>query len=625
MTLGDLFKRCTHLRKHGRSGEAMELLRGALRTERLSGEQIDKAGRFIQRELKDAGEAHRVLMLGQCMTAWLANALSAHAWGRGLAVSAIDAEYDNVMQELLGAAATGEKIDTAVFVPWHQRLLGGEDRTPAERVEDEVAFWRQAWAIARDQLKARVIQVGYDRDEAGPMGENLSGHDNGPVGLVRRVNQALREALPKGAYFVDLQRIAGRLGRDRFYDPRRYHWTKQPFSEAGTSLLGEHLVSALRAVTTGPKKVLVLDLDNTLWGGVVGETGALGITLGESPDGEAFRAFQTYIKGLAGRGVVLAVCSKNNPQDAREPFEKHPDMALNLDDFAAFEASWDSKPAAIERIAEALRLGLDSFVFFDDNPAEREHVRQALPEVEVVDVPEDPSGYVRALEAGLWFEAVEVTGADRERVEQYAVERRRRDAEQVFASLDDYLGSLEMLGDVRDVDEADMQRVVQLLGKTNQFNLTTRRHTAEDVRAMLNIPGAEAGPEAQPSAIGLTLRLSDKFGDHGLVSVVLAVPDDAEGGALRIDTWLMSCRVVSRTAEQFMFGALLERAKHHGCTRLVGEFIPTAKNKLVADLYDRLGFERIREDDDGRMVYALDIATAAPPTTFIQPAEAIHG
>ncbi len=619
MSIRELLKECVGLRKAGQAERAMGLLGDALELGGFTGEQIDKAGRFIRRELKEDEDAHRVLVLGQCTTSWVSNALAAHAWGGGMAVAVVDGEYDNVVQELLSVAARGERVDTVVFLPWHQRLLGGEERAGADRVGDEVGFWEQAWSIARDRLKARVVQVGYDCDACGPMGVNLGGGHDGAVGLVRETNRALREALARGAYFVDLDRVAGGMGRKQFYDPRRYHWTKQPFSEGGASELGKHLASAVRAVTVGPKKVLVLDLDNTLWGGVVGEAGALGITLGESPDGEAYRGFQEYVKGLAKRGVVLAVCSKNNPGDAREPFEKNPDMALSLEDFAAFEAGWDAKPIAIERIAKTLRLGLDSFVFFDDNPAEREHVRQVLPGVSVVDVPEDPSGYVRALEAGLWFEAVEVSGADRQRVEQYTTERKRRDAEQSFGSIEDYLGSLEMVGDVREVDDADMQRVVQLLGKTNQFNLTTHRHTEEAVRAMLGDQGA----------VGLTLRIRDKFGDHGLVSVMLAEPGapggPGEDGVLMIDTWLMSCRVISRTAEAFMFGALLGYAERLGYKRVVGEYIPTDKNQLVAGLYERMGFDRVAELDGGRVEYGLEISGADRPDTFIRPSEAAGG
>ncbi len=615
MPITALLKQCSRLRKAGQADQAMPLLRDALRRGGFNGEQVGRAGRFLNRELEQDPGAQRVLILGQCTTTWLGQALTAHAFGRGMDLAVRDGEYDNVMQELMASASDDRPVDAVVFVPWNQRLLGEADRQPEQRIEDELAFWRQAWSIAKDQLKARIIQVGYDCDAFGALGVNLAGAHDGQVGLARQANQTLREQLPGGAYYVDLDQAAGRMGRDRFYDPRRYHWTKQPFSEEGTSLLGGHLAAAVRAVTTGPKKVLVLDLDNTLWGGVVGETGPLDITLGESPDGEAFRAFQQHVKQLAQRGVVLAVCSKNNPEDAREPFEKNPDMALSLNDFAAFEANWDPKPAAIERIAKTLKLGLDSFVFFDDNPAEREHVRQTLAEVEVVEVPDDPSGYVRALESGLWFEATQVTGADRQRSKQYATERKRRDAEQTFGSIEDYLGSLEMLGDVREVDEADMQRVVQLLGKTNQFNLTTRRHTAEQVREMLRDPGA----------IGLTLRMSDKFGDHGLVSLVLAVPDVQEKGTLRVDTWLMSCRVISRTAEAFMFDALLTRARERGYTRIIGEYIPTQKNKLVAGLYESMGFDRLTTHDDGRAEYALDTGSAEPPKTYIQLAGAVHG
>ena len=393
-------------------------------------------------------------------------------------------------------------------------------------------------------------------------------------------------------------RVAGRLGRATFYDPRQYHWTKQPFSMAGAAALARHVVAGIRATTTGPKKVLVLDLDNTLWGGVVGETGPLDITLGETPDGEAFRALQLYAKGLARRGVLLAVASKNNPDDAREPFGKHPDMVLAMEDFAVFEASWDPKAVALRRIAQTLNLGLDSFVFLDDNPAEREHVRQALPEVEVVEVGDEPAEYVRALEAGLWFETVTLTDEDRARSAQYATERERVELSKASPSIDDYLTSLAMTAELRTVDDTDMQRVVQLIGKTNQWNLTTRRHSEARVRELL------------ANGVGWTLRLADRFGDYGLVAVVLAIPT---GEDLAIDTWLMSCRVIGRTVEQFLAGELIRTAGELGYRRLAGEFIPTKKNAVVASLYDDLGFARLPGDG---MRYALELP-AAIPRTFV--------
>jgi FkbH-like protein len=522
--------------------------------------------------------------------------------GRGLHLQVTDGAYDNVMQELLGADSGA--FDVVVLVPWHQRLLTAADRAAA--IEDEGAFWEKAWTLITHRLASRIVQVGFDYTTPGPYGFNLAARGHGDVARIRAANDALRGSLPPGALFVDLEQISGEIGRQRFYDARRYHWTKQPFSDDGTVRLAEHVAAGIRAQLTGPKKVLVLDLDNTLWGGVVGETGPLGITLGDGPDGEAFKAFQKHVKRLAERGIVLAVASKNNDADAREPFVKNPHMVLSLDDIAHFEAHWEPKAVSLTRIAETLQLGIDSLVFFDDNPAEREHIRQALPQVAVVDVPAEPADYVRAIDAALWFEAADVTNEDRQRATQYQLERKRRDAEQAFDSLDGYLQSLEMRADIRPLNADDLDRVVQLLGKTNQFNVTTRRHTGAKVTQLL----------ADPRAIGLTLRLVDRFGDHGLVSVILATPTDHE--TLDVDTWLMSCRVISRTVEEGFLNALTDEARTRGVRRLTGTYIPTAKNALVSSLYDRLGFNRRSVEVDGRVHYELVLDGAAQAVTFIQ-------
>jgi FkbH-like protein len=602
------------LRKEGRVPAALELLRTALARNELDAETVDQAGRFIRREWGDGRaprDVVRVLLLGQCTTSWVAHSLVAIAWGGGAALAVTEGEYDSVMQSLMGTAAEGLGPGIAVLLPWNQRLFsGGPDRSPQERIDEEVEFWRQAWDLCTQRLGARIVQVGYDGMGPGPAGYHLGGLRDGQAGLAREVSRGLRQLLPAGSFFVDLEQVAGMMGRERFYDPRRYYWTKQPFSEGGAVRLAEHLWAGVRALAVGPKKVLVVDLDNTLWGGVVGEAGPLGIALGDSPDGEAFRALQMYLKGLADRGILLAVASKNNPEDAREPFEKNPDMVLRLDDFAAFEASWDPKGLALERIAKALNLTLDSFVFLDDNPAEREQVRQALRDVGVVELPPEPADYVWALEHGLWFEAAAVTEEDRERTTQYRAERRRRESQDAFTSMEDYWRSLEMRGRVKAIDEADLQRVEQLLAKTNQFNLTTRRHGAEEVRRLLDRPGS----------LSLTLRLADKFGDHGLVSVVIAVLCPGRGpNALRVDTWLMSCRVIARTVEHYLFGELLRRARALGYERLLGEFIPTKKNALVKDLYPELGFTRLQENGDSSLWYELAIGEARAPATFIIP------
>jgi FkbH-like protein len=613
MSPSELFQQIAAMRKEGQVDQALALLRDALNRNGLGPEELDRAGRFIQKARAGGAAAAGTLgvhLLGQCTTSWLVPAVTAVAWGQGQDCSVAEGGYDNILQDLNRLAAERRAPDVVVLIPWTHRLFGGSGPVD-ERVEDELAFWRHAWEVA-GRMGSRVVQVGYDWMSPGAEGYGLAGEPGSPVDLVRAANAALRRSRPPGSYFLDLELVSGMMGREAFYDPRRYYWTKQPFSERGVMRLAEHLWAGVRALTTGPKKVLVLDLDNTLWGGVVGEAGALGVALGEGADGEAYRAFQGHVKALSRRGIVLAVASKNNPADGLEPFEKNPDMILGLDDIAAAEINWEPKGTTIRRIAEALGLGLDSFVFFDDNPAEREQVRQAIPEVSVAEVPAEPAEYARALQAGLWFETASLTEEDRSRAGQYAVERRRRDLQQSAGSMEDYLRSLEMRADVREIDEADLMRVVQLLAKTNQFNLTTRRHTREDVLRLL----------ARPGAIGMTLRVEDRFGDHGLVGAMIAVPAEEDERALRVDTWLMSCRVIGRTVEEFSFGELLERARRLGYREIHGEYVPTKKNALVGELYDRMGFRRVRIGDDQAVLYVLEVAAATRPAAYLSLKEA---
>lgn len=613
-TPGVLIAKASEHAKHNRIDEAIALLRDAVRSRPVAPHELDKVGRLLAKWMKGS-EATRssinVMILGQCTTSWIATAVKAIAWGHGANLDVKDGEYDNVIQELMATPDADSRVDVFVLVPWTQRLLSESERRPAvERIEGELVFWQQAWSLIAQKHRAKIVQVGFDWMMPGPLGHHLSSNGEGDIAVIRRMNELLRTNLPDGAFFVDLEQVSGGIGRAAFYDPRRYFWTKQPFSERGSVELAEHLWSAIRAVMFGPKKLLVLDLDNTLWGGVVGETGPLGIALGESPDGEAYRAFQKHVKGLSQRGVVLAIASKNNHDDAMGPFHQNTEMVLKVEDFAHVEAHWEPKDLSLRRIADRLQLGLDSIVFFDDNPAERELVRQSLPDVAVVDVPSDPAEYVRALQAELWFETVKVLESDTNRALQYQQEQVRRELQNQFTSMDDYLTSLEMRAVVSPIDPSNIQRVVQLLGKTNQFNVTTRRHSHDDVHALISTPGA----------FGRALSLRDRFGDHGLVSVMIAVPvAETEVKALRIDTWLMSCRVISRTVEEFFFNFFVSHARQEGWQTFHGEFIPTKKNALVADLFDRMGFDRTSLPSNGESIhYQLKLDHVVPAVTFIQ-------
>ncbi len=592
------------LRKKERTDEALALIQEALRREQIADESIVQAGQMIAADLDDTDV--KVFVVGQCTTAFFLPALTALGWSENARLEVREGHYDNVIQDLM---TLDWDPDIVIVVPWHQRLLAGLDRTVAERVDEEIAFLTQAWNCIREK-GAKLLQVGYDWMLPGAFGYAMSARLGGDVAVVRQMNEAAKEALPEGAFFVELDQISAMTGHAGFYDQRNYYWMKQPFSTAGLVALSRHLWAGARALTWGQKKLLVLDLDNTLWGGVVAETGPHEIAIGETPEGEAFRAFQAFVKKLTQSGVVLAVCSKNNPEDAREPFEVNPDMILKLDDFAAFEASWDPKPVAIRRIADELRLGLNSFVFFDDNPAEREHVRQQLPEVQVVEVPEDPSEFASALQAALSFEAATITEADAQRVQQYSEERQRRELKSTAGTIDDYLDSLAMVARVDPIDERNLTRAVQLITKTNQFNLTVRRHSAERVQEMIAADGA----------IAVALALTDKFGDYGVVSLVLAQPTGEEGTFV-IDTWLMSCRSIGRTVEHYLMNHVAAAAREAGAARLLGEFIPAPKNKLVAGLYPSFGFTEEKSDDESKR-YVLDLDDFEPLETHVVTADA---
>jgi FkbH-like protein len=341
-----------------------------------------------------------------------------------------------------------------------------------------------------------------------------------------------------------------------------------------------------------------MDLDNTLWGGVIGDDGLEGITLGQgSPLGEAYVAFQEYARELSRRGVILAVCSKNDEANAVEPFEKHPDMVLKRGDIASFVANWSNKADNIRAIAQELNIGLDSLVFIDDNPFERNLVRQELPMVAVPEVSDDPTGYPVALADAGYFEGLSITEEDRERTSQYQGNRAREALKAAVTDLPSYLRGLEMQLIWRRFDKIGLQRIVQLINKSNQFNLTTKRYTDEDVIAVM----------------------ADRFGDNGVIAIIIGrLQADKD---LYIDTWLMSCRVLGRQVEPTTLNLIAQEAGKLGARRLIGEYIPTKKNGMVKDHYAKLGFTVLEADETGGNRNVLDLASFTPADTFIHVIE----
>jgi FkbH-like protein len=352
---------------------------------------------------------------------------------------------------------------------------------------------------------------------------------------------------------------------------------------------------------------LVTDLDNTLWGGIAGEDGVDGLKVGPaSPAGEAHAAYQDYLLALRTRGVLLATCSKNNPADVDEVFTRR-SMPLKREDFVGWKVNWEDKAQNLRVLAQELNVGLDSLVFVDDNPAERGRVRAALPEVAVPEMPEDPAQFADLLKRRRFFETLGLTEEDRQRHAAYQANAERTRAQAGAATVEDFLRGLEMVAEQETVSEKNIERVLSLLARTNQWNLTTRRHGAADMAAL----------QVRPGSILETFRLRDRFGDNGLVGLWFAVPNSAE--EWEIDTWLMSCRVIGRGLEELMYNALVEMARTRGAKRLRGLYRPTAKNALVADLLPRFGFGPVaaRAEDVGQ-AYELALESAALRPHFIQ-------
>ena len=512
-------------------------------------------------------------------------------------------DYDNYHAEMMDVESPlyAFQPDAVLLLPSERRCVY-DGPLASSRGEQEDAGRRVAGELldlcgkAHERSGAEII-VGNFR---------LSPYfDPGPMrnaGLIsdyafrKFVNLELGARLPSYAHICDIEFLSNRRGNLSGVDDRTWFESKQPFAAGLLVDVAREYAHVLCHLTSAAKKVVVLDLDNTLWGGVIGDDGLEGIELGTtSPRGEAFRDFQQYLLELSKRGLLLAVCSKNDYDKAVEPFEKHPEMVLRMKDIVCFKANWEPKSDNIRQIASELNVGVDSLVFVDDNRAEIEIVNQFVPEVSTIWAGDDPSEFAARLKDSRFFEFRSVTAEDVQRVRQYKVESERQQLLSTSTDMAAYLDSLEMVGSIKPFDRIDAPRIAQLIGKSNQFNLTTRRRTEAEVLGLLG--------DEQCSAF--TVRLSDRFGDHGLIAIVIG---KARGEEFAIDTWLMSCRVLKRQVEEEVLNEIVRLARARGCSRVMGQYIPSAKNDMVRELYPKLGFSHSREEANGVQVYELDVA-----------------
>jgi FkbH-like protein len=542
----------------------------------------------------------RLAVLSTCTTEVLQPFLIVEAARRGLRLKLWFGPYGQIEQQVLDprSALFSFKPDVvwihAQIEDWAEREL----LRFAEMNDDARTEWRASLAAritsitkaARRHTEALLLWS----DFATP---KLPGIINAPglfssrsvTAFCHSLNEEMSRVLAAipGTWIFDFAQTISQCGASRWRDARLALLARVPFSAEAMVTLSGALTRTLRALKMPPRKCLVLDLDNTLWGGVLGEVGIAGIKIGDSFPGNAYTAFQKAALALRNRGILLAIASKNNEADALEALTNHPDVLLRPGVFAAMEIHWEDKVTSLRRIAKKLNIGTDALVFFDDNAAERAWVRAQMPEVGVIEVPASPVHYAAALESSEWFDAPLVTTADLQRAEMYQQQEQRRALQQTSGSMEDFLTSLEMQTQIGHVGADTLDRVVQLIAKTNQFNLTTRRHTAAQLTSM-----TDAG------AVALWLRVSDRFGDNGLTGVIIAQPE-TEAGHWRIDTLLLSCRIIGRNIETGLLGVLARAVAERGGHTLIGEYIATAKNELVKDFYARHNFTS--DDSSGQL------------------------
>ena len=547
--------------------------------------------------------SRRIAVSGSYTTTQLAAMLPLAGLRFGLDLRIEEGLFGQYQQDLIDPnSAVHASTPEVILIAVHEGAvqLPFQSETPESEIAAELRRWTDLWRAAASPSGAHVVQHNFAVRPEAPLGHLTRGAGGSRPAMVDALNRELAAAAGGSVGIVDCDRLASDFGRWRWFDDRYWFRSKQAVALEALPLLARHTAAVVAARFGLSRKCLVLDLDNTLWGGIVGEDGVEGIALGGDAAGEAYVAFQEYILELKRRGVVLAVASKNNEADAREVFERHPEMRISLDDIAVFAVNWDDKPTNLRRIAKTLDLTLDALVLVDDSPAERQVVRRLTPEVDVITLPGEPAGFRRTLARYLGFEPAAITAEDRQRTDQYRARAAAADLRSSAADIESFYRDLAMQAEIAPFDEQNLSRIAQLVAKTNQFNLTTRRHSLAELRSFMD-------GEAHVTRY---LRLSDRLADHGLVAVLIGV---IEPDAIEIDTFLMSCRVIGRTVEKQMLAHLCREAERIGCRTLRGTYVATAKNEVVRDLYAGLGF-RQTGGDESTSRWEYDLSSEGPIT-----------
>ena len=557
----------------------------------------------------------KVALVGDTATQFLATAIKGVGIEHGYQTDLFEAEYNQVERQFLDPTSELYAFDADFVVLFQSTHKLGEKHSALSQEQQSVlADDRLSFVASLCENPAlankKIICLNYPEIEDTVFGSYATKVTSSLTYQVRKLNMGLMDLSQQYAnlFICDIAALQNKLGRDFMFAPNVYVSTEMVLSIDALPYVAGRVMDIICSIKGQFKKCLILDLDNTLWGGVIGDDGLEGIQLGHGLGiGKAFTEFQMWVKKLKQRGIIICIASKNNEETAKEPFEKHPDMVLKLEDIAVFQANWETKVDNIRTIQSILNIGFDSMVFLDDNPFERNIVRENIPGITVPELPVDPGEYLEYLYGLNLFETASYSQADKDRTKQYQVEAKRISLQKTFGNEADFLKSLDMVSVVSGFTKFNTPRVAQLSQRSNQFNLRTIRYTEADIEAFAN----------DPKIIDLSFTLEDKFGDNGLIAVIIMKPLDAE--TLFVDTWFMSCRVLKRGMENFTLNTMVERAKAAGYKRIMGEYLPTPKNKMVESHYPSLGFTAI--DGAATAQYELLVDSYQPRECYITKTE----
>lgn len=538
-----------------------------------------------KKDMEDLKEC-RVAILGNCSTQHLATALKGFGYKENYNLNIFDSDYNQIDSQIMDDESELYKHNPEFVLIYmateklYEQFCDMNLESRAEFADLILQKISNYWETLNSKIKTNIIQFNFIEIDDRIFGNYANKTPNSFIYQLRKLNFNLMElsANTKNAFIVDLSTIQNCYGREKIYDDKLYYIAKMPLSTNILPEIAKQVIDVIKTLHGKLKKCVILDLDNTLWGGVIGDDGLKSIQIGELGLGHAFSEFQMWLKELKNRGILLAICSKNNEDTAKEPFEKHPEMVLRLDDISMFVANWENKASNIKNIQATLNIGMDSMVFIDDNPFERNLVRGMIPDITVPELPEDPALYLSYLKSLNLFETASYSENDKDRTKQYQAQAQRVTLQNSFENFEEYLKSLEMVATVHEFEDFEIPRISQLTQRSNQFNLRTIRYTEAEIEEICK----------DDKYITLSFSLKDKFGDYGLISVIIMEKMDEK--TLFLNTWLMSCRVLKRGMEEFIINKVIETAKEKRFEKVIGEYIKTPKNSMVENIYSKLGF-----------------------------------